>query len=138
MSIQTSTWQYAVIAVRNEPQGERLVISYPNEKVLRELIAASSIVSLAYSCREEGLANTDRCELITAVSNEKSRLRIVDIGATVLKDVGAAVRRLLGNFGSVGTWRIGRNLCQHGLAYAVCFVYSRNILSSTVRAFISF
>ena len=72
---QTSTWQYAVITVRNEPQRERLVIPYPNEKILRDLIAAARIV---------------------------------------------------------------RNLCHHSFANAIRFVFSQNILSSTLRAFISF
>ena len=138
MLIQTSTLQYAVIAVRNEPQRERLVISYPNEKVLRDLIAAPSIVTLGYSSREEALANIDRCVSTTAVSMQESKVGIVNIGATLLKEVRAATRRLVGNFGSASTWRIVRNLCQHSFANAIRFVYSRNILSSTVRAFISF
>lgn len=138
MSIHTSTFRYAVIAVRNEPPGERLVISYPNEKVLRDLIAAPSILRLGYRSREEAIANIDRGVSTTTVSRRESKVGIVDIGATLLKEVGAASRRLVGNFGSASTWRILRNLCQHSSAHAIRFVYSRNILSSTVRAFMSY
>jgi len=49
-----------------------------------------------------------------------------------------ATRRLVSNFGSASTWRIVRHLCPHSFANAIRFVYWRNILSSTVRAFISF
>ena len=138
MLIQTSTLQYAVIAVRNEPQRERLVISYPNEKILRDLLAASSIVTLGYRSREEALANIDRCLSTRAVSMQEWKVGIVNIGATLLKEARAATRRLVGNFGSASTWRSVRNLCEHSFANSIRFVYSRNILSSTVRAFISF
>jgi hypothetical protein len=137
MSIQTSTLQYAIIAVRNEPQ-ERLVISYPDEKVLRDLIAAPSIMTLGYSSREEALANIDRCLSTIAVSMQDSKRGTVNIGATLLQELRAATRQLVGNSGSASMWRIVRALCQHSFANAIRLVYSRNILSSTVRAFISF
>lgn len=137
MSIQTSIWRYAIIAVRNEAQQERLLISYSNEKELGNLFTAANIVALGYSSREEALANIERCLPTPAVSIQPSKIGIVDIVATLLKDVRAVTRRL-GNFRSVSTWTIGRNLCQHSFASAICFMYSRNILSSTVRAFISF
>ena len=50
--------QYAVIAgLRTETGPERLVISYPNEESLRDLIAAPSIVALGFSSREEAAAS---------------------------------------------------------------------------------
>lgn len=136
MSIQTSIWRYAIIAVRNEAQQERLLISYSNEKELGNLFTEANILTLGYSSREE-VANIERCLPTPAVSIQASKIGIVDIVATLLKDVRAVTRRL-GNFRSVSTWTIGRNLCQHSFASAICFMYSRNILSSTVRAFISF
>ena len=49
--LDTSTWQYAVISVRSDPARERLVIAYPEEDILRDLIAAPSIVALGYTSR---------------------------------------------------------------------------------------
>src|SRR6202007_2983028 len=49
--------QYAVIAgLRTETGPERLVIAYPNEKSLRDLIAAPSIIAAGFSSREEAVA----------------------------------------------------------------------------------
>jgi hypothetical protein len=46
--------RYAVIAgLRTETGPERLVIAYPNEKSLRGLIAARSIIAVGFSSREE-------------------------------------------------------------------------------------
>ena len=58
--VDTSTWRYAVISVRSEPDRERLVIAYPNEETLRDLIAASSTVALEYTSRADALKNIDR------------------------------------------------------------------------------
>jgi hypothetical protein len=133
-----TTWQYAVIAVRTEPDRERLIIAYPNEKTLRDLIAAPSIEALGYRSREEALANIDRGVLITAASRQKSIAAIADTSITLLKELGAGTRRLVGSVGSLGTQGAIRNLLQNGVAAAVLFLYSRNLLSFTVRAFISF
>ena len=136
--VDTSIWQYAVIAVRTEPDRERLVIAYPNEKALRDLIAAPSIVALGYSSREEALANVDRCVPTTAASRQKSNAAIVDKSISLLKEFRAGTRRLVGSLESTGTPSIIRNVLQNGVAAAVLLFYSRKLLSSTVRAFISF
>jgi hypothetical protein len=59
--VHTSMQQYAVISVRTLPHCERLVIAYPDEKTLRELLAGPSIVALGYSSREEAEANIYHC-----------------------------------------------------------------------------
>jgi hypothetical protein len=49
--------RYAVIAgLRTETGPEQLVIAYPNEKSLRDLIAARSIIAVGFSSREEAAA----------------------------------------------------------------------------------
>jgi len=135
---QTSTWQYAVITVRNEPQRERLVIPYPNEKTLRDLIAAASIVTVGYSSPEEAVQSLDNCVSTFTVPAQELKAGIADLWAALLKEVRAATRLLIGKFGFATTWRIVRNLCHHSFANAIRFVFSQNILSSTLRAFISF
>lgn len=55
--LDSSGMQYAVIAgLRTETGPERLVIAYPNEKSLRDLIAAASIIAVGFSSREAAIA----------------------------------------------------------------------------------
>src|ERR1700692_1409820 len=62
--------QYAVIAgLRTETGPERLVIAYPNEKSLRDLIAATSIIAAGFSSHEEAVAG-GRGFVPTAVSHQ--------------------------------------------------------------------
>ena len=62
--------QYAVIAgLRTETGPERLVIAYPNEKSLRDLIAAPSIIAAGFSSHEEAVAG-GRAFVPTAVSHQ--------------------------------------------------------------------
>src|ERR1700739_3900281 len=57
--VDSSGVQYAVIAgLRTETGPERLVIAYPNEKSLRDLIAAPSIIAVGFSSREEAIAGS--------------------------------------------------------------------------------
>ena len=123
--VETSTWQYAVICVRSEPDRERLVIAYPDEETLRDLIAAPSIVTLGYSCRADALKNIDRSAVLHTT-------------LTFLTECLVVLRRVAGGFGLSGTSRVMRSLLHNGFAAALIFFYSRNVLSSTVRAFISF
>jgi hypothetical protein len=57
--VDSSGVQYAVITgLRTETGSERLVIAYPNEKSLRDLIAAPSIIAVGFSSREEAIAGS--------------------------------------------------------------------------------
>ena len=123
--VETSTWQYAVICVRSEPDRERLVIAYPDEETLRDFIAAPSIVTLGYSSRADALKNIDRSAVLHTTLTFLTECRVV-------------LRRVAGGFGLSRASRIMRSLLHNGLAAALIFFYSRNVLSSTVRAFISF
>jgi hypothetical protein len=63
--------QYAVVAgLRTETGPEPLVIAYANEKSLRELIAAASIIAFGFSSREEAAAGS-RDSVPTAVASEE-------------------------------------------------------------------
>jgi hypothetical protein len=135
--VDTSTWRYAVISVRSEPDRERLVIAYPDEKTLLDLIAAPSIVALGYTSRADALKNIDRCVTTTASVKRLLKTAVLDTNMTFLTECRVALRRLAGGFGGSETSKIMRNLLHNGLAAALIFFYSRNVLSSTVRAFIS-
>ncbi len=136
--VDTSAWRYAVINVRSEPDRERLVIAYPDEETLRDLIAAPSVVAFGYTSRADALKNIDRC--VTTRASLKRRLKTASDhpNMTFLTECRTALRRLAGSFGLSGTSKVMRNLLHNGLAAALIFFYSRNVLSSTVRAFISF
>ncbi len=136
--VDTSAWRYAVISVRSEPDRERLVIAYPDEETLRDLIAAPSIVTLGYSSRADALKNIDRDVTTTAFLKRLRKTAVLHTNMTFLIECRVALRRLAGAFGLSGTSKIMRNLLHNGLAAALIFFYSRNVLSSTVRAFISF
>ena len=131
--VGTSTWRYAVICVRSKPDRERLVIAYPDEATLRDLIAAPSIVTLGYSSRADALKNIDRC-VTTKVSLKRLKTAVLGTNMTFL----TILRRLAGGLGLSGASKVMRNLLHNGLAAALILLYSRNVLSSTVRAFISF
>ena len=131
--VDASTWRYAVICARSEPAPERLVIAYQGEETLRDLIAAPSIVTLGYSSRADALKNIDRCVTTTA-SLKRLKTAVLDKNMTFL----TVLRRLAGGFGLSGASKVMRNLLHSGLAAALIFFYSRNVLSSTVRAFASF
>jgi hypothetical protein len=134
--VDTSTWRYAVISVRSEPARERLVIAYPNEETLRDLIAAPSIVALGYTSPADALKNIDRC--VTTTASLKQFLKTAVLHPNLISLTGrVALRRLAAAFGLSGTSKLMRNLLHNGLAAALIFFYSRNVLSSTVRAFIS-
>jgi hypothetical protein len=136
--LDTSTWQYAIISVQSEPDRERLVIAYPDEETLRDVIAAPSIVALGYTSRADALKNIDRC--VTTKASLKRLLKAASLhpNMTFLTECRVALRRLAGGFGLSGTSKVMRNLLHNGLAAVLILFYSRNVLSSTVRAFISF
>jgi hypothetical protein len=136
--VETSTWRYAVISVRSEPCRERVVIAYPDEETLRDLIAAPSIVALGYTSRADALKNIDRCVTTKASLKRLLKTAVLHPNATFFTECWVALRRLAGGPGLSRTSQIMRNLLYNGLAAALIFFYSRNVLSSTVRAFISF
>lgn len=135
-SLDTSTWRYAVISVRSDPARERLVIAYPDEDILLDLIAAPSIVAFGYSSRADALKNIDCCET-TRASVKRLLKAALHTDMTFLTECRAALRRLAGSFRRSGSSRVARDLIRGGFAATSILFYSRNILSSTVRAFLS-
>jgi hypothetical protein len=136
--VDTSTWRYAVVSLRSEPARERLVIAYPDEETLRDLIAAPSIVTLGYTSRADAVKNIDRCATTNASLKRQLKTALHHPNMTFLTDCRSALRRLAGGSGCSGSSRVLRNLLHNGLAAALIFFYSRNVLSSAVRAFLSF
>src|SRR5579862_2607120 len=68
--------RYAVIAgLRSETGPERFVIAYPNEKSLRDLIAARSIIAVGFSSRE-GAATARKSSLRLAAANPRNHTSV--------------------------------------------------------------
>ena len=82
--------------------------------------------------------NIDLC--VTTKASLKQLLKTASLrpNMTFLTECRAALRRLAGGFGLSGTSPIMRNLLHNGLAAALIFFYSKNVLPSKARAFISF
>jgi hypothetical protein len=136
--VDTSSWQYAVINVRSDPDRERLVIAYPDEETLKDLIATSSIVALGYTSRADAVKNVN-CS-VTAKTSVTRPLKTASChpNMSFLTDVVFHWRRLAGGFGRSGISGVMRNLLHNALAVTFIFLYSKNVLSSTARAFICF
>jgi hypothetical protein len=132
-SVDTSLCRYAVIIVQSEPDREQVVIAYTDQETLRGLFAAPGIVAPLHSSPADALKNIDR---YVATAPSLKRLRTAKLGANMT--YLTLLRRLAGGFGFLGPSKVMRNLVHSGLAAAVVFLYSKNVLSSTVRSFISF
>jgi hypothetical protein len=102
--VDSSGMQYAVIAgPRTETGPERLVIAYSNEKSLRDLIAAPSIIAVGFFSREEAVSGIRPC-LPNAVACQRMQERMAGrkteryqqgIGwAELPGDTGEVLRRL--------------------------------------------
>jgi hypothetical protein len=70
--VDSSDVRYAVIAgLRTETGHEHLVIAYPNEESLRDLIAAPSIIAAGFASREEAVVGS-RASVPTAVRYQRT------------------------------------------------------------------
>jgi len=118
--------QYAVIqASRNKENPERLVIAYPDEKCLRSVIAASSIIELGFASREEATANMKQDMQDTTVS--KQRPRTVPMFHKAQDN-----RHWQQRFGFLNLRGV-RRVLQSSLSVVVLLFYSKNFLSTTIR-----
>lgn len=98
--------QYAVIAgPRTKTGAERLVIAYSNEKSLRDLIAARSIIAVGFCSREEAATGRKSSVRAAAASYQLMREAIAVWSAKSLQlfrwadrraEIGSTCRRVAG------------------------------------------
>ena len=132
--VDSSGVRYAVIAgLRTETGRERLVIAYPNEKSLRDLIAARSIIATGFSSREEAAAGRNFSVGPAAASYEQLRKTIAAWSKKCLLVFTGADRRA--DIGSVGQ-RAARFLAStySGVSTTALVIFSStNAVSSLIR-----
>jgi hypothetical protein len=137
--LHTSTpRQYAVISVRTVPQCERLVIAYPDEKTLRDLLARPSILALGYRSREQAEASICRYGVTPQPLQRKSMGTLVANKRQTLKESVSGLAQATHRFSWAKMQSTLCGLLQQTLAAAVVLLYSKNLLSAAVRALISF
>jgi len=126
--------KYAVIAgLRTETGPERLVIAYPNQESLRDLIAAPSIIATGFSSREEAVAG-GRVPVPTGTSHQQMPKFTLGAGTERYQqglswaghrgEIGSTLRRLarflLTTYSDVGTT-------------VTAIFFSRNVASAVIR-----
>ena len=129
-----SSARYAVIeGLHTETGHERIVIAYPNEKSLRDLISASSIVAFGFSSREEAVAGSRSC-LPTAVGYPRIP-EAMAVGETEKHQQGLSWVDLRGETGSV-LRRLARFLATSWsdvVTSAIVVFSSSNLVSAAIR-----
>jgi hypothetical protein len=138
LSTDSTTKYYAVISVRNNSPRERVIIAYRDEKSLRKLIASPSILALGYGSHAEALAySEDVSPLACALPPEAN----ATLNATVTQPVTEfrAIRwATKARIDRPITREKIRFLVQYIFAVAIGLIYSRNLVSGMLRAFVSF
>lgn len=128
---------YAVIEARwSEGPPEPFVIAYRDEKSLRDVIAAPSIVGTGFITREEALANAG-CWPPVFRGSTQTLMPSIDIAEKhQQRGFSSAKRRLVDALSVADTRRIACQALRHAVAVAIVVFYSKNIVSATIRSLI--
>jgi hypothetical protein len=132
--VDSSVMQYAVIAgLRTETGPERLVIAYPNEESLRDLIAAPSIIAMGFSSAAEAIAGSTASVPTAAthqqiseaapcgdMERDQQELNCPDWG----KETGSTLQRRVGLFA---------RSYNDAAKKVTAFFFSRNAVSVAIR-----
>jgi hypothetical protein len=131
--VDSSGMQYAVIAgLRTGTGPERLVIAYPNEKSLRDLIAAPSIIAVGFSSREEAVAG-GRASAPTTTSQRVPAVIVGGEPERYQHRLNWAERRGLTSSTLRRLSRFIGTSCSDVAATAIAVFFSRNAISSVIR-----
>jgi hypothetical protein len=130
--VQCSTVRYAIIQASSNNDGpERLVIAYPDENCLHDLIAAPSIVGLGFASREEAMAKVVGRMPDLGVS--KAKHRPIPMSCQPQQDGDPA-----SECGFVKNHRNTFHIMQCALVTITVFFYSKNLFSVMLRAALGF
>jgi hypothetical protein len=130
--VRCSTVHYAIIqASSRKDHPEMLVVAYPDENCLRDLIAAPSIVGLGFRSREEAMARL--VDGMSAPRALKEKRCPVSLSYKAQQDSSTA--------SGSGFHKKHRNTChilQCALATITVFFYSKNLFSVMLRLALGF
>jgi hypothetical protein len=135
--VDSSIEQYAVIeARRTEGPSEFFVIAYSDERSLRDLIARPSIIACGFASHEEAQAKIDANLWRASVWKQTSRGLTFDEVEEYPREGAVAKRRLGCGFELTQTGALVRAIVQTAAATVVLIFYSRNAMSTVIRAFV--
>jgi hypothetical protein len=130
---QSTNVQYAVIRVSSTKAFlERIVIAYPNEETLRDLIAGPSIIGLGFASQEEAMATVDGDFPKTDVLRHANK-RAIAVGNKEFQ-AHSVMNGFLEGFSFSKDCEIARSFLHFAIASATLIFYSRNMVSTTIRA----
>ena len=125
--LHCSNVHYAIIEASSlEDRSERLVIAYPDENCLRDLIAAPSIVGLGFESREEAMAKLAGSIPNSTVLKRGRRSRAIcckaeqNCDSQVKRDLEEDRRMLI-------------RILRSALSIAIILLYSKNPFSMMIR-----
>jgi hypothetical protein len=135
--VHSANVKYAVIQISSEPYSpQRLVLAYPDEQSLRNLIAEPSIIACGFAHPEEAAALVaDDCTKSIASDGTEREQRMNDYRECNLRFL-ASKRGLAAGFGGRKHLNLACGAVQFAFASAVLALYSKNIASSMIRAII--
>jgi hypothetical protein len=128
--------KYAVIeALRTEDRSECVVLAYPDEGLLRDLIAANSIVALGFSSRDKAVANIQRRYSLSADSKNMVKAAVARGTEKCQRELNSARRRFSHWFCFAEFRRIAGRALQHTAIATILVFHSGNMLSAMIRTF---
>jgi len=133
-SLDCPATQYAVIAgLQTEQLPERLVVAYPDEESLRDLIAAPSIIALGFRSREEAVKHTECCFQAAPGPNPTNSASVSDRPKS-RDDFWSRKSQFIALFKD--NWKNARHLVQYAVTLGITILYSRHAVSAAIRSFV--
>jgi hypothetical protein len=127
-----STVHYAIIqASSKKDHPEKVVITYPDENRLHDLIAAPSIIDLGFASREEAMA-----KLVGSIPDPRAseqKRRPIPVTYKARRGGDSASRR-----GLVENYRITYHILQRAFSTIIVLFYSRSLFSVMLRTALGF
>ena len=138
--INSSSVHYAVIKGGcSQSAPEPLVIAYPNEKSLRELIAAPSIQGLRFESRAAAVKSSRNDSPAIALSNQmRERAGIADKVQKCELEVHSGRRGLGGRFCFWRNHRMIHHVLEQAVVMTALIFYSRSLASAVIRTILGF
>jgi hypothetical protein len=132
-SLDCPATQYAVIAVlRTEQLPERLVVAYPDEESLRDLIAAPSIIALGFNSRDEAVKHAECCFQAARDPYPATSASVSDRPKS-RDDFSSKKSQFIALFED--TWKNASHLVQYAVTLGITILCSRHAVSVAIRAF---